>query len=312
MCRAVQLIVIAVIGSFAASASALQAIVDDGWSSAQGYRFSGRLTEDNHQPAKAGSGAVQSLHRNTRLLFASSAEGKVSWQIDGAQWQSRVDDHGYWELTSNQPLMLSSGWQSIRSDPAASSPAFLLVHDPRNQFGIISDIDDTILVSEVPDKIKLLRNSLTLPPESRQAVPQMAQTYRQLAERNANPAASPIFYVSASPKQLTDGIRRFLQKNGFPQGILMLKEIGDESTDSILDQRAYKRARITAIMHDFPEVKFALVGDDGESDPQIYAEIALRYPEQISGIWIRKVKTNASPLPAGQNDLQQLLGQPSF
>jgi len=126
MCRAVQLIVIAVIGSFAASASALQAIVDDGWSSAQGYRFSGRLTEDNHQPAKAGSGAVQSLHRNTRLLFASSAEGKVSWQIDGAQWQSRVDDHGYWELTSNQPLMLSSGWQSIRSDPAASSPAFLL------------------------------------------------------------------------------------------------------------------------------------------------------------------------------------------
>ncbi|MBE9608327.1 phosphatase domain-containing protein [Chitinilyticum piscinae] len=285
-----------------------QNLVDDGWSTASGYRFSGRLTEDEHQPASAHSSKAVTLYRSTRLLFSSGAEGAVDWQVGKLQWQSRSDDHGYWSLAGNQPLPLAAGWHEIRSSLPGTQPGKLLVHDQANRFGIISDIDDTILVSNVPDKARLLKNSLAIPPEQRQAVAGMAALYSRLQQRNANQAASPQFYLSASPRQLTPGIRRFLAANQFPQGVLLLKEVGHESRDPLLDQQQYKLDRISEIMTAFPQVKFMLVGDDGERDPEVYAEIRQRYPQQVDSIWIRKVSPDAGRATyPGQRDLAELL-----
>lgn len=285
-----------------------QNIIDDGWATAQGYRFSGRLTEDTHQPAKADSGSVTAVYRSTRLLFSSGAEGEVGWSVGKLVWRSRADDHGYWALMTNQPLTLPAGWHAIASPIPASSAASLLVHDPQNRLGIISDIDDTILVSEVTNKAKLLKNSLAVPPEARQAVAGVAALYARTAQQNPNPAATPIFYLSASPKQLTDSLRRFLAKNAFPRGVLMLKEVGHESRDPLTDQQNYKLGRIEAILQAFPDVQFMLIGDDGERDPEVYAEIARRYPQQISGVWIRRVSADPKRAHiAGQQDLATLL-----
>lgn len=280
-----------------------QNIIDDAWATPQGFRFSGRLTEDRHRPAHPEAGPAETLYRSTRLLFASSAEGTVSWSAGPLVWSTRADHHGYWALAANQPLELPPGWHSIASDIPASSPARLLVHDPKNRFGIISDIDDTILISHVPDKLTLLKNSLTRPPETRRAVPGMAALYARLAMQNTNPTATPIFYLSASPRQLTDSLRRFLAAGNFPPGVLMLKEIGRKSADPLTDQQAYKRERIEIILRAFPEVRFALFGDDGERDPETYADIHHRHPERIIGIWIRRVHPDPQrPKFEGQAD----------
>jgi phosphatidate phosphatase APP1 len=275
-------------GSAALAAEPLQNIVDDAWANAQGYRFSGRLTAVR-QAAAAGSGALNTVYRNTRMLFTSGEEGWVTWSVGKMSWQTRADDHGYWELRSNQAIGLAPGWYPVDTKEKAPLAAGLLVHDPRNQWGLISDIDDTILVSDVVNKTKLLRNSLTLTPEAREPVPGMAGLYKQWMQKNENPDLAPVFYISASPRQLTESIRRFLLHNSFPRGVLQLKEVSPERGDSLSDQQGYKVKRISAIFKAFPEVKFTLVGDDGERDPESFAELQALFPAQIDSVWIRRV-----------------------
>lgn len=297
-----------------ASAPALQAaeaghaVVDDAWSTPIGFQFSGRLTEDKHVAPVASDGKAAALYRNAKLLFASAGEGEVSWKAGELSWSTRVDARGYWLLKGNHPLKLAAGWHALSSEPSASSPAHLWVHDPRNKVGIISDIDDTIMVSNVPSTTKLLKNSLMLPPESREAVPGMAALYAQLAQQNPAPSSSPLFYLSASPRQLSDSLRRFLAKQNFPKGVLMLKEVAKDSPDPLTDQQAYKLARIQQIMHSLPEVKFILIGDDGERDPETYAEVQKQFPQQVASIWIRRVHPDAKRARfEGQKDVAELL-----
>ena len=285
----------------------LQNIVDDGWATTQGYRFSGRLTE-LRQPAAAGSGSWTTVYRNARMLLTSGEEGRVGWSVGDLRWQTRADDHGYWELQASQPLDLLPGWHLVTSDHPSNENAGLLVHDVRNRFGLISDIDDTILVSEVNRKARLLTNSLTVPPEDRIAVPGMAALYRGLLAQNAHPEVSPVFYVSASPRQLTDSVRRFLAYNDFPRGVLQLKEVDRESGESLTDQQAYKVQRITMILQAFPEVRFTLVGDDGEADPESFASLQALFPDQIAEVWIRRVHPDPDRIRhAGQEDLALIL-----
>jgi phosphatidate phosphatase APP1 len=87
-----------------------------------------------------------------------------------------------------------------------------------------------------------------------------------------------------------------------------LKEISTERGDSLLDTPTYKQKHIDKILAAFPGVKFMLIGDDGEHDPEIFAHAAEKYPDRIDGVWIRRVHTD--PLRArfaGQRDLAELL-----
>lgn len=288
-------------------AETLHTIVDDAWQGIQGYHFSGRLTE-LHTSARHDSGRMNTLYRNTRLLFASGEEGVVTWRVGAKEWTLRADDHGYWELAGNQPLDLSPGWHEIESDPKASSPAGLLVVDPRNTIGIISDIDDTILDTGVLSRRALLKNSLLVTPENRAAFPGMAQLYAQLVLKNPAPNATAVFYLSSSPRQLTDNLRRFLVAGGFPRGVLQLKEISTGSRDSLGDHDSYKFRQIETILAAYPNLRFYLFGDDAERDPEIYAKVQEKYPAQVVGVWIHRLNRNKNrPTYAGQRDVSELL-----
>lgn len=303
---------LAMAGSVAMAADGRHNVVDDAWSTPQGHRFSGRLTEA-HNPAAADSGRRSSSYRTTRLLLTRGETGTVAWTVGDLRWETRCDSAGYWALASNlsldrAALALTPGWHDIASVPAASSAASLLVHDPRNTRGLISDIDDTILVSEVNSKRRLLRNSLTLPPEARQAVAGAATAYRRLVQDNPNPAATPVFYVSASPRQLTDSVRRFLARHDFPRGVLQLKEVSGASGESLTDQKAYKLRRIEAILAAFPGVRFVLMGDDGEQDPEIFHTLRERHPAQVGKVWIRRVHPDPMrPTWPAQRNMDELV-----
>ena len=287
-------------------------IVDDAWSGATGVHFSGRRTEVHATP-EATQGRLRTLYRNTRQLLTSGEQGSVTWRVADHEWSLRTDADGTWELALNQPLALAPGWHAIESEPAASSPAALLVADPANRFGIISDIDDTILVSHVLDKSTLLKNSLAVPPARRDAVPGMAVLYQRLLKQNPAPDTSPVFYVSASPRQLTDNLRTFLSGQGFPRGVLRLKDVSAHGEGTLLgkNQQAYKLRAIETILLAYPQVRFALFGDDGEQDPEIYAALRKKFPAQIQGVWIRRV--DPSPDRArfpDQADTAELLSAP--
>ena len=111
------------LGGAARAGEAIHNVLDDGWATGVSVRFSGRLTEA-HAGTKAEGGALSTLRRQAKNLFATGEEGRVAWRVGSLQWQTRADDLGYWEWRGNVPLppaALGAGWHTIQSDPVASS-----------------------------------------------------------------------------------------------------------------------------------------------------------------------------------------------
>ena len=148
---------------------------------------------------------------------------------------------------------------------------------------VISDIDDTIKATQVRDRKLLLRRTFL---EPFKPVPGMAEVYRAWADKSG----AQFCYVSASPWQLFLPLSEFVKSNGFPSGAFYLKKFRwkDQSFLGLFESPdQYKPAVIEPLLKQFPRRQFILVGDAGERDPEIYASLARRYPQQILRILIR-------------------------
>jgi phosphatidate phosphatase APP1 len=153
-----------------------------------------------------------------------------------------------------------------------------------NGVSVISDVDDTIKVTNVNDARKLIENTLF---REFQAVDGMSDVYRRWAK-----AGAQFHYVSASPWQLYDPLSQFVQAAGFPSGTFHLKRfrLKDSSFLKLFeDPIPYKLSMIEPLVESFPDRKFILVGDSGQKDPEIYGIVARRYPSQVTRVYIRDV-----------------------
>ena len=149
---------------------------------------------------------------------------------------------------------------------------------------VISDIDDTIKISEVTDKKALLANTFLKPFA---AAPGMAEAYQRLTE-----AGAVFHYVSSSPWQLYPPLQAFMTASEFPAGSFHLRKFRwkDESLLNLLKSSLEtKPPVIDSLLKNHPGRDFILIGDSGEVDPEIYGDIARSYPGRIRHIYIRRV-----------------------
>lgn len=155
---------------------------------------------------------------------------------------------------------------------------------PATGLSVISDIDDTIKVTQVREQQQMLLNTFA---RSFKAVPDMARHYNALARS----PQTRFHYLSSSPVQLLPPLQAFLQDAGFPPGSMHLRESTTLRTliPGDGESRAHKRSGIARLMEDFPQRRFLLIGDSGELDPEIYGEVARRQGHRIEGIVIRDV-----------------------
>ena len=153
---------------------------------------------------------------------------------------------------------------------------------------ILSDIDDTIKISNVNDTKALLRTAFT---ENFKPVPDIRNIFSSWKNQGAD-----FIYLTATPWQLHQSISAFLEKENYPKGVLFMKSFGaKDSYSSILDSPVkFKTPIIQTIMRDFPAKKFILIGDSSEKDSEIYADTARKNPGKISHIFIRNVAGNDS------------------
>ena len=152
-------------------------------------------------------------------------------------------------------------------------------------FAVISDIDDTVKISEVTDRRKLLENTFLL---DFRAAPGMSGLYNQWS---ADLGAS-FHYVSSSPWQLYSPLIEFLADKQFPAATLSLKTVRfrDETLlDLFKKGTETKPLAIEEILNAFPQRQFVLVGDSGEQDPEVYATLAKKHAAQIAKVFIRNV-----------------------
>jgi hypothetical protein len=147
---------------------------------------------------------------------------------------------------------------------------------------VISDIDDTVKISDVRSKKALIENTFFNPFV---AVPDIAEVYSGWSEQGAS-----FHYVSSSPWYLYTELTSFLKRAGFPDFSLSLKSFRfrDESLLELFkDGEATKPNQIRQILEKFPQRQFVLIGDSGEQDPEVYSAIKQQFSEQIKGIYIR-------------------------
>ncbi len=155
---------------------------------------------------------------------------------------------------------------------------------PATGESILSDIDDTIKLSQVESRAELLANTFL---REFAPVEGMAEVFRAWAEQGA-----AFHYVSSSPWQLLEPLSALCSREGFPAGSIHLSHfrLRDHMLRKLLLVRpAYKYAAIKAILRLFPERRFVLVGDSGEYDPEIYGAVARKFPGRVSRILIRRL-----------------------
>ncbi|GGW84028.1 App1 family protein [Salegentibacter mishustinae] len=176
----------------------------------------------------------------------------------------------------------------LLEDPFTGS--FLIPH-PEAEYGVISDIDDTILHTGVTSflKLRLLKNSLLTNAYDRIPLKGAAEFYQKLHEGRDGTPNNPIFYLSNSPWNLYEYLKLFLDHNAFPKGPILLRKFRTPFDGSIKPEKPHKQKEINNILQTYPNMEFILIGDSGEHDASIYTEIAAQHPDRILAIYLRSV-----------------------
>lgn len=170
-------------------------------------------------------------------------------------------------------------------------PAEILIPSKAAQFGVVSDIDDTILYTGVASTLKwrLLFNTFFKAAKNRLPLEGAAEFYHQLHRGKTGNERNPIFYVSHSPWNLYRYLELFLKQNNFPKGPILLRSFGDILKRKSNVKIPRKQKEILNLLEMYPKLPFILIGDSGEHDLDIYIEIAERFPNRIKAIYLRSV-----------------------
>lgn len=211
-----------------------------------------------------------------------------------------TNEDGYFELhLNNNSSPGKSPWHELKvellsprldSAEVISIPAHALVPPQNARFGIISDIDDTIIVSHATNVLKVAYATFTQNARGRVAFPGVGAFYRALQTGTTESEFNPIFYVSSGPWNLYDLLIEFMQLNNIPVGPILLQDYGLAEKQIIsASHRDHKLAQIRKILETYPDLPFILIGDSGQHDPEIYRKVLEEVPARIKAIYIRDV-----------------------
>lgn len=272
----------------------------DGW-----VRIMARtvLAPPGTRPAEVAEKDAGSAGRAVRgwrsFLTAAVPHAVVRVEVGGQVHEVRADRGGY--VDAMLGAALEPGWRQARlSLGGSTSVAPVLVVPPGPGTALVSDVDDTAMVTALPRPLLAAWNSFVLHEHARRPVPGMAGLYRRWLA--ANPGA-PTFYLSTGAWNVAPALRRFLERHGYPAGPLLLTDWGPTNTGWFRSGREHKLRSLRRLLAEFPETTWVLVGDDGQHDPQIYAEIAAEHPGRVRVVAIRQlspaeqVLAHGSPVP---------------
>jgi len=258
----------------------------------------GRVLEERGVTSSGQHDSAWDNLRNMARRFASDEvpRARVRASFGSVRTDTVADEEGFFEvrLELPEPLTGPTGWHPVElellhprspdGEPVRSTGEVLVPTGAR--FGVISDIDDTVVRSSATSVLKmawivLLNNAHTrLPFEGVNAF------YEALRRGPEDQTDNPIFYVSSSPWNIYDVLEDFLNVHGVPAGPLFLK---DWSPFVLGKHRTHKLGIIRTLLRTYPDLPFVLIGDSGEEDPEIYLQVVREHPGRIRAIYIRDV-----------------------
>jgi phosphatidate phosphatase APP1 len=205
---------------------------------------------------------------------------------------------------------LEPGWHeiSLRTDDTEPVTAPLFIVDPAAAFGILSDIDDTVMVTALPRPFLAAWNTFVLDEHARAPVPGMAVLYDRLMR--AHPGA-PVVYLSTGAWNVAPTLTRFLSRNLYPRGPLLLTDWGPTHDRWFRSGKEHKKSSLERLAAEFPTMRWLLFGDDGQHDEEIYSDFAAAHPANVAAIAIRQLSTGEAVLAGGRSKGTEREDEPS-
>lgn len=225
----------------------------------------------------------------------AEAKLRTSWQ--GNQMETVADKDGFFKFEWKDKPPLEQGWhdlevEMLKGDKVLSKARGHIYIPYSTQYGFISDIDDTFLISHSANLRKRLFVLFTQNPRSRQPFEGVVKHYQLLAKGNTTPEApNPFFFVSSSEWNLYDYLLEFTKVNELPKGVYLLNMLKQFSELLNTGQNNHngKFTRIVRILEGYPKQRFVLLGDSSQQDPYIYEAVVKHFPKQIHAVYIRDI-----------------------
>lgn len=243
--------------------------------------------------------ALINIFNLIRFFFVTPLPGvqvKLYWQEQVFYTTTEYDGFFKFEWKSDQEL--EAGWHDVHADllnaagkTTARGEGKIFVPNS-TQYGFISDIDDTVLVSHSGTTGKKLWSMLTKNPRRRKTFDDAVNFYQLLSTaQTKDDVPNPFFYVSSSEWNLYEYLKEFFSFNQLPPGAFLLNNIKKwyQLFATGNTKHLGKFPRIERVLQAFPKQQFILLGDNSQSDPEIYKLIADEYPDQIYAIYIRNI-----------------------
>lgn len=242
----------------------------------------------------------------------------------------KTDEQGLFETEIELNKPVEPGWHEVtyqvldeivEDQEPLEEKGDVLVSDGSNQFIVVSDVDDTILISHATQALRKLRLILTKNSKTRLPFLGVASFYKALNTGNPSRYSNPIFYVSSSEWNLYDFLEDFCEVREIPKGPFMLQELKTSLWKLMKSgggTHSHKKDKILHLMDIYPDQKFILIGDSGQKDADLYKSVTEERPDQVLTIYIRdvgkkkkakKINTIAAQF---QNNVEMVLVEDSY
>lgn len=238
----------------------------------------------------------------TQYVSNEQPNVEVQATLEGQTLTTLTDKEGYFEFNFElkKPLPQHTHWHEVQlslpnKEGSNEAPFYItgevLIPASQAEYGIISDIDDTVLVSNVTDKIRKFTTLLSHNAHTRKPFEGVTALYQAL-QNGINNSINPLFFVSGSSWNIFSLLTDFMEITKIQKAPLMLRDFGIDKDKFIKEAHlTYKPRQINKILSMYPYLKFILIGDSGQHDAHVYEKIIRQHPGRILAVYIRNVST---------------------
>lgn len=274
-----------------------------GYASESRLFLKGRVLEDDNIMVTKSYEELKRIFYSFKRFETDEVPGVgVDLYLGDHKFQAHTDEEGFFTLDVATPddLEVEPGeWirgyaelpDIIGEEGAVRGSIKLRVPDKQAKYGVISDIDDTILQTHVTSLFQLKMMFVTLFKEASQrlAMEGMVELYQEMST-DPTGGKNPFFYVSNSPWNIYPMLVEFLKLQELPSGPVLLRDFGFAMIHQEEGYRGHKIETISHIFRAYPDMQFLLFGDSGSKDADVYLSLAQEFPDQIKTIYIRHLK----------------------
>jgi len=258
------------------------------------------LQDEGLGAAEAGRARWRNVWDMLRRIEADPIpRARVALRVGSAETEVVADEEGFFRawLPSDDAERLDDDWilahAELRAPVRGGTHVVtgrVLFPRQRPELVVVSDMDDTVLQSNVTSLLRAARTMFLENARTRLPFPGIAAFYQALRAGRAGSARNPVYYVSSSPWNLYDMLVDFLDGQGIPSGPLLLRDV-DVGLGALGSghHHTHKREMVRNVLHAHPGVPALLLGDSGQEDPEIYRDVVAEFPGRVQAIYIRNV-----------------------